>query len=281
MGQAVSTGTLTSARVRQAADALFNHWLRVVELGLRNRSPDVYETAIAARDRLLADIQGDRTTVKLLNLRLGPWRGIRSFFRMPEIDPQRAQRAAVEHIAGRIQDNESRLLRLIEVIQRHGGKALPKQDEPGATPERLAKPRQRDSVERLYELGHLTDQDLQAARSIARIFEASSRAAFAKIGRMESAGRAPEGAWLDPLMTMRADDALLHAGVYKPWTEDIRRLDPRRMDWLLDLIVYGRSVKEIAGRERKAWATIVDLLKDALWRYRDRLSRHRARASRM
>jgi hypothetical protein len=258
--------------LRKQEQQLFRHWLRSLEEGLKHRVPGTYAAALLVQSKLVREIAGHFTQAGLVERR-SPWIAIRAWFGMP---------AAGQHGAAALSDNLDRIIQQkrdrAEAIQvllnRYGGKGLEKVAEPGATPERRAKPQQQDSVERLYEKMLITDVELAAARSIARIFEAGSKAHFTKIGRMESAGRAPQGGWREPEMGW--DDAILRNEVYIPWTEEIRAMDASRMDWLIDVIVYSHSVKEIAKQQGRAWDTILALLRGALQRYDERLRRFRA-----
>lgn len=146
----------------------------------------------------------------------------------------------------------------------------PLQNDEGGTPETHVKRRREEPVVVLLKKGHVDGRHVRAARSIATIHEHIVRVQSAKIVRMDTAGRRPEGSgWTEP--ETNGEIAERHAMIYIPWTKDVRRAYGLSLALVLDVSVYQIALGTVARAYGMAYNVAVRRLADALLMYWKRL----------
>jgi hypothetical protein len=141
------------------------------------------------------------------------------------------------------------------------GKAV---DE-GATAEAAVRPASVDPVTMLHGKGKLNDDQVRAAREIAWVHEAMTRAGRARVSRLSQID--PPAGWSDVPLPERA--AFLHAKRFRPWAERLRRAAPASFDIVFRVAVLGISVYAVARSHRVGWNRCVARLAEGLdlyWR---------------
>lgn len=133
----------------------------------------------------------------------------------------------------------------------------------GGTPEAVLRPAVIDPIEMLLGKGKLTEDQVRAAREIAWIHEALTKACRARVSRLCEID--PPSGWRDMPLPERA--ALVHAKRFLPWAETLRRDKPLTLDLVLQVVVMGLSVYAVARRHRLGWNRCVAELADGLDRY--------------
>ena len=142
-----------------------------------------------------------------------------------------------------------------------GLKRIELAQDTGCTPEAAMKASTRDSVLSLELSGAITPEQAMAARMIARINEAISRAGQAKIAKLEG-GSGGGGSYREPDMPPELDD-LRHA-VYIPWAEHLKAHGFVSLDIAVKVSVYGIALDRIRRRHHIGYDKALGKLRDAL-----------------
>lgn len=145
----------------------------------------------------------------------------------------------------------------------------------GATPEAALRPSMQDPVTMLLGKGRLSADQVRAAREIAWVHEAITRAGRARISRLSQIE--PPAGWQEMALPERA--ALVHAKRFLPWAERLRREAPVTLECVLQVAVLGLSIYAVARRHRMGWNACVAMLGEGLDRYWDTGRDQRCRAS--
>jgi hypothetical protein len=157
----------------------------------------------------------------------------------------------------------SDLAALLQNAPGPGKAALGEVGEEGGTAEAVSRPATIDPVTMLQGKGRLSEDQARAAREIAWVHEAITRAGRARISRLSQID-APAG-WQEIPLPERA--ALIHAKRFRPWAEGLRKAAPETLDIVLQVVVLGISVYSVARARRMSWNGCVARLADGLDRY--------------
>lgn len=143
-------------------------------------------------------------------------------------------------------------------------RTLPAADQDtGATPEAALRPAATDPIEMLLGKGKLSEDQVRAAREIAWVHQALTRASRARVSRLCEID--PPAGWQEMPLPERA--ALVHAKRFLPWAEKLRRERAATLDIVLQVVVMGFSIYAVARRHRLGWNRCVARLADGLDRY--------------
>lgn len=230
--------------------------LAVLRQALVMRQPD-------ARDRIRSAAARLEREVAALNARRELARR-----RQRWSEPQCA--ATGDQLDDQIARRLRRLSDLAALLRKH---ALPSgTSDGGATPEAAARPTVIDPVTMLHGKGKLNEDQVRAAREIAWVHEAITRAGRARVSRLSQID--PPGGWQEMALPERA--ALVHAKRFLPWAEGLRREAPMTLDIVLQVVVLGLSVYAVARRHRLGWNACVARLGEGLELYWRRPARRPA-----
>jgi len=235
----------TAERTRQAGEAeLWQAHLAVLRQALRMRKPDAVARVRGETGRLEREIEA--------------LQGRRAL----------AQRAGDRHsgaLAGQLAEAIAERLRRISdlaaLARQSGGKA--KDDDLGPVAEIIVRPASIDPIDLLQGKGKLDGDQVRAAREIAWVYEAITRAGRARVSRLSEVD--PPKGWQEMPLPERA--ALIHAKRFLPWAERLRANAPTTLDIVLRIVVLGTAIYPVARRHRIGWATCVAKLADGLARY--------------
>lgn len=133
----------------------------------------------------------------------------------------------------------------------------------GGTAEAVSRPATIDPVTMLQGKGKLNEDQVRAAREIAWVHEAITRAGRARVSRLSPIDR-PAG-WQEIPLPERA--AFVHARRFRPWAEGLRKTEPATLDIVLQVVVLGISVYGVARARQMSWNGCVTRLADGLDRY--------------
>lgn len=133
-------------------------------------------------------------------------------------------------------------------------------DAPGGTPEAESRPAALDPIAMLLGKGKQSEDQARAAREIAWVHAALTKASRARVSRMCQSD--PPAGWQEMPLPERA--ALVHAKRFLPWAERLRRRSPRDLDIVLRVAVLGLSVYAVARHHRLAWRSCVARLAGGL-----------------
>jgi hypothetical protein len=133
----------------------------------------------------------------------------------------------------------------------------------GPVAELKARPAAIDPIDLLQGKGRLTGDQVRAAREIAWVYEAITRAGRARISRLCEID--PPKGWQEMPLPERA--ALIHAKRFLPWAERLRATAPATLDIVLRVAVLGTAIYPVARHHRIGWASCVAKLADGLDRY--------------
>lgn len=143
------------------------------------------------------------------------------------------------------------------------GAAQGKAQEEGGTAEAASRPASIDPVTMLQGKGRLSEDQVRAAREIAWVHEAITRAGRARVSRLSQID--PPAGWQEIPLPERA--ALIHAKRFRPWAEGLRKTAPMTLEIVLQVVVLGISVYSVARARRMSWNGCVTRLADGLDRY--------------
>lgn len=181
---------------------------------------------------------------------------------------------------------ETRLLKVIEAeaakvddLRRliKGLKRVEVKDDTGATPEVSARPAARDPIVLLEEAERkepgsgLTHDQARAAKEIARVCEAVTRAGQAKAAQAQNSGK-PSGGYNAP--EMPAQIAEVHGTRYLPWADWWNDHDRVTLDICVKVSVYGLSLKALSRKHHMRVENVRKKLQaglDKYWRERELL----------
>ena len=133
----------------------------------------------------------------------------------------------------------------------------------GAVAEAAARPASIDPIEMLHGKGKLDADQIRAAREIAWVHEAITRAGRARVSRLSEID--PPKGWREMPLPERA--AWIHAKRFRPWAERLRAQAPATLDIVLRVVVLGAAIYPVARKHRIGWATCVAKLADGLDQY--------------
>jgi hypothetical protein len=236
---------------RQTAEAdLWQAHLAVLRQSLRMRKPDAIARVRSESARLEREVEALQARRALAG-RAGGGDGGGFEAHLAELIAERLRR--VSDLAG--------LARL------SGGKAATNSDGPPA--EAKVRPAAVDPIDLLQGKGKLSADQIRAAREIAWVHEAITRAGRARVSRLSEIE--PSRGWQEMALPERA--ALIHAKRFVPWAKHLQAHAPATLDIVLRATVLGIAIYPIARKHRIGWATCVARLADGLdeyWRRRRR-----------
>ncbi len=166
-----------------------------------------------------------------------------------------------ERLAETIAERLRRISDLAGLVRALSGPA--KKEDLGPGPEAAARPASIDPIEMLYGKGKLSEDQLRAAREIAWVYEAITRAGRARVSRLSQID--PPKGWQEVPLPERA--ALIHAKRFVPWAERLRANAPATLDIVLRVVVLGAAIYPVARKHRIGWVTCVAKLADGLDQY--------------
>lgn len=138
-----------------------------------------------------------------------------------------------------------------------------KAQEEGGTAEAASRPATVDPVTMLQGKGKLNEDQVRAAREIAWVHQAITRAGRARVSRLSQID--PPAGWQEIPLPERA--ALIHAKRFRPWAEKLRKTAPATLEIVLQVVVLGISVYSVARARRMSWNGCVARLADGLDQY--------------
>jgi hypothetical protein len=142
-----------------------------------------------------------------------------------------------------------------------GGKTA--SDDTGPAAEAKARRAAIDPIDLLHGKGKLSADQVRAAREIAWVHEAITRAGRARVSRLSEID--PPTGWHEMALPERA--ALIHAKRFVPWAERLRRSAPATLDIVLWAAVLGTAIYPLARKHRIGWQSCVTRLADGLDQY--------------
>jgi hypothetical protein len=176
-------------------------------------------------------------------------------------DCQAGAAATFVELDGRIAERLRQVSDLAALLQ----DALPpgKTLEQGGTAEAASRPATIDPVTMLQGKGKLNEDQVRAAREIAWVHQAITRAGRARVSRLSQID--PPTGWQEIPLPERA--ALIHAKRFRPWAERLRKSAPVTLEIVLQVVVLGISVYGVARARRMSWNGCVARLSDGLDQY--------------
>lgn len=186
-----------------------------------------------------------------------------------EIDALQARRLLAERTGGalatQLADTIAERLRRISDLAGlkrvfGGGTAS---DDTGPAAEAQARRAAIDPIDLLHGKGKLSADQVRAAREIAWVHEAITRAGRARVSRLSEID--PPAGWHEMALPERA--ALIHAKRFVPWAERLRRGAPATLDIVLRAAVLGTAIYPLARKHRIGWQSCVTRLADGLDQY--------------
>jgi hypothetical protein len=242
---------------------LWAEQLAVLKAGLSSGSPDGIRRVraeIAKLDRRMSAAINRRAIIAQACMRIAAQA-------ITDIDSQNAMH-------GELTRNINAMAAMVKDLEglMKGLKRLPAANDQGPTPEVAAKPSRVDPIlwleqhEREHKGEGLTSDQARAAKEIASISEAITRAGQAKIGRIGGGGSGG-GGYREPEILPRLNDA--YAGRYLPWADYLRDNDPVTLDICVKVAVMGVSIRALARKHRMRREKALDRLQRGLDRYWD------------
>jgi hypothetical protein len=244
MNAAAAPGTPTAE-----AD-LWQAHLAVLRQSLRMRKPDAIARVRRESARLEREIEALQARRALAERAGGCDRG-----------------AFAAHLAETVAERLRRVSDLAGLTRMWGGKTAT--EDGGPPPEAKARPAAVDPIDLLQGKGKLSADQLRAAREIAWVHEAITRAGRARVSRLSEIG--PSRSWQEMALPERA--ALIHAKRFLPWAKRLQAQAPATLDIVLRVAVLGLAIYPVARKHRMGWASCVARLADGLdeyWRHRRR-----------
>jgi hypothetical protein len=170
-----------------------------------------------------------------------------------------------DHVAAQLGEAIAERLRrisdLARLVRMSGGKA--KDEDRGAVAELKARPVSLDPIDLLQGKGKLNDDQVRAAREIAWVYEAMTRAGRARVSRLSEVD--PPKGWQEMPLAERA--ALVHAKRFVPWARRLQAHAPATLDIVLRAAVQGMAIYPLARKHRIGWSTCVARLANGLDEY--------------
>lgn len=168
-----------------------------------------------------------------------------------------------DRIAETIAERLRQISDLAGLVRAFGGRA--KVEDSGAIAELVTRPASIDPILMLHGKGKLDEDQLRAAREIAWVYDAITRAGRVRVSRLSQID--PPRGWQEMPLPERA--ALIHAKRFVPWAERLRARDPVALDIVLRVVVLGAAIYPVARKHRIGWGTCVARLAaglDLYWR---------------
>ena len=228
---------------------LWQAHLAVLRQGLQMRKPDAVARVRSETNRLEREIEALQARKKLAD-RAGGGDGGALAVQLTETIAERLRR--ISDLAG--------------LTRMSGGTA--KTDDVGPAAEMKARPASIDPIDLLQGKGELGADQVRAAREIAWVYEAITRAGRARVSRLSQVD--PPKGWQEMPLPERA--ALIHAKRFVPWAERLRATAPVTLDIVLRVTVLGSAIYPVARKHRIGWRTCVARLADGLDQYWQRPS---------
>lgn len=169
--------------------------------------------------------------------------------------------STLEQLTEVVAERLRRVSDLAGLTRRYGGK--PKAEDVGPNAEAAVRPAAIDPIELLLGKGKLTEDQYRAAREIAWVYEAITRAGRARVSRLSQI-EAPKG-WQEVALPERA--AFVHAKRFVPWAQRLEKEAPATLDIVLRLVVFGAAIYPVARKHRLSWNSCVARLGEGLDRY--------------
>jgi hypothetical protein len=234
----------TAQRPKPAEADLWQAHLGVLRQALLMRQPDARAQITSEITRLEREIEAMQARLALVNQAETGEGG-----------------ALAQRLANLIAERLRQVSDLAGLARRFG--TLAKSDESGPTAEAATRPASSDPIEMLHGKGKLDQDQLRAAREIAWVYEAITRAGRARVSRLSEID--PPKGWQEMSLPERA--ALIHAKRFLPWAERLRAQAPETLDIVLRVVVLGAAIYPVARKHRIGWATCVAKLADGLDEY--------------
>ena len=170
-----------------------------------------------------------------------------------------------EALAGQLGETIAERLRRISDLAglTRGFHGRARGEDLGPVAETAVRPAAIDPIDLLHGKGKLDNDQVRAAREIAWVYEAITRAGRARVSRMSEI-EPPKG-WQEMPLPERA--ALVHAKRFVPWAERLRATAPVTLDIVLRVAVLGMAIYPVARKHRIAWGSCVAKLADGLDQY--------------
>ena len=155
----------------------------------------------------------------------------------------------------------------IDALLARYGADQPEQGHDGPTPEMLDRLKSRlgDPVERLVDLGRLTEDDLGDLREIAAMVRYATADVRTSMMRFECKSEGDADAARRTAAEAAEWNGLCHAHVYVPWC---RTVGPQTVGLVLGLAVEGLSLEQLRRRYGVRWTTALDNARRGLLEYR-------------
>lgn len=231
-------------RSRPATEAdLWQAHLAVLRRALRMRKPDAVARVRSETGRLEREIEALQARRALAERSAGDGGALTE--RLAETIAERLRRI-------------SDLAALTRTCGRHS-----KAEDSGPVAETAARPASLDPIDLLHGKGKLDEDQVRAAREIAWVYQAITRAGRARVSRLSEID--PPKGWQEAPLAERA--AFVHAKRFVPWAERLRADAPATLDIVLRVVVLGAAIYPVARKHRIGWATCVAKLADGLDQY--------------
>ena len=243
--RSMANGDAVGAQRRAATEGdLWRAHLAVLSHDLRARKPDGVARLRSEAARLDREVEALMARQKLAERAAGSQAS-----------------ATLEQLTEAVADRLRRVSDLAGLTRTYGGK--PRLEDVGPNAEAAVRPAAIDPIELLFGKGKLTEDQYRAAREIAWVYEAITRAGRARISRLSQI-EAPKG-WQEVPLPERA--AFVHAKRFVPWAQRLEKESPATLDIVLRLAVFGAAVYPVARKHRLSWNTCVARLGEGLDRY--------------
>lgn len=137
----------------------------------------------------------------------------------------------------------------------------------GPSPFADVKPDEARAVARLYEAGHLSDDQVRAARRIARVYEAVSAAVMARSQSLT--GARGTGHFND----LRLPEILAwdHATLYRPWADAMHKREDVILPLVIDVVALDVALDAARREHRIGFPKALRMVQDALDDFASRL----------
>ena len=235
-------------RPRPATEAeLWQAHLAVLRQALRMRKPDAVARIRSETGRLEREIEALQARRALAERSAGDGGAL----------TEQLTERLVETIAERL-----RWISDLAALTRTCGRQS-KAEDLGPVAETAARPASVDPIDLLHGKGRLDEDQVRAAREIAWVYEAITRAGRARISRLSEVD--PPKGWREAPLAERA--AFVHAKRFAPWAERLRADAPATLDIVLRVVVLGAAIYPVARKHRIGWATCVARLAGGLDQY--------------
>lgn len=151
-----------------------------------------------------------------------------------------------------------------------GVKRTERAEDAGLPPEQILMPARSDPIllleeaERKVKGSGLTHDQARAAKEIAWVCEAITRAGQAKVGQMDANGGAG-GGYREPDLPVSVAQA--RANRYLPWCDYLHEHEPVTLDICIKVSTMGVSLRALARKHKMRWQNVRKRLQSGLDRY--------------